>query len=95
MHARGAGGNYHVRKFLFLNGLLEKILPRIGTHVFIVGGESNTGKSTDLPGNPLNINGPGDIFTAMADEYAYSGHSKTSLKPVITGVVFPSTAAAD
>jgi hypothetical protein len=59
-------------EFLLLDGFLEQVLPRIGAHILVVGGEGYAGEFTDIPGNPLDINGSRYIFAAVADEYAYS-----------------------
>jgi hypothetical protein len=74
MHAGGTGCDYDMGKFLFLDGLLQKILTWIGTHILVVGGEGNAGQLADFLCNALDIDGPGYVFAAMADEYAYSGH---------------------
>jgi hypothetical protein len=59
-------------KPLLLNGLLEQVLAGIGAHVLIIGGEGYAGQKADFTGNPLDIDGPGYVLAAMADEYAYS-----------------------
>ena len=59
-------------ELLVLDGLLEQVLAGVGAHVLVVGGEGHAGQFADLPGNPLDIDGPGNVLAAMADEYAYS-----------------------
>jgi len=61
-----------MRELLLLDGLLEQVLAGVGTHVLVVGGEGHAGKLADFLCNPFDIDGPGDVLAAMADEYAYS-----------------------
>jgi hypothetical protein len=59
-------------ELLVLDGLLQKVLARVGTHVLVVGGEGYTWQEADFTGNALNVDRPGYVLAAMADEYAYS-----------------------
>ena len=72
VHARRAGRNDDVGELLLLDGFLEQVLARVGAHVFVVGGEGYAGQFADFLRNPLDIDGPGYVFAAVADEYAYS-----------------------
>jgi hypothetical protein len=75
VHARGAGGNDDVGEFLLLDGFFEQVLAGIGAHVFVVGGEGYAGHFADFLRYPFNVDGSRDVFAAMADKYAYSGHA--------------------
>ena len=72
VHARGTGRDDYVGEFLLLDGFLEQVLAGIGAHIFVVGGEGDAGHLADFLCNPLNIDGSGYVFAAVADEYAYS-----------------------
>jgi hypothetical protein len=59
---------------LFPDGFFQEPLAGVGTHVFVIGGKGHAGEFADRGHNPLHIDRPGDVFTAMADKNAYSGH---------------------
>jgi hypothetical protein len=79
VHPRGAGGHDDTVEVVLGNSLFEKVLARIGAHVFIIAGIGNAGDLLRGPGYPLNVNGSGNVFAAVADKYAYSGHLKPHL----------------
>ena len=72
VHARRAGRHDHMGQLLFLDGFFEQVLSRVGAHVFVICGKGHSGEPADLSSNPFDINCPGYVFAAMADEYAYS-----------------------
>ena len=68
MHARGASGDDNAGKVPFLDGLPDKILPRVGTHVLIVDTDSNARHMGDGLRYFLAVYRRADILSAMADE---------------------------
>jgi hypothetical protein len=59
-------------ELLLLDSFFEQVLAWVGAHVLVVGGEGNAGQFADFLRNAFDIDGPGYVLAAMADEYAYS-----------------------
>ena len=74
MHARGAGGHYNSGQLMLCDCFLEQGLPRVRTHILVVGCISHTGYGGYKTGDLLHIHRAGDVLTAMANKYADSRH---------------------
>ncbi len=78
VHPRGAGGDDDPVKVLLGDRLLQQVLPRVGAHVFVVGGIGDTGDAACLLCYPFHVDRARDVLAAVTDKYADSGHIKPS-----------------
>ena len=74
VHTRRAGANDDTRQFMLGYRFLYHVLSRLGTHVLIVGGENDTRFVFQRRRNGFNVNRPGYIRAAMANENSDSLH---------------------
>ena len=74
VHARRACGDHHAVQVLFLDGVLEHGLPRIGTHVLVLDGVNDARHVQRRLGDARDVDGAGDVFTAVANENPDPGH---------------------
>ena len=77
MHTRRAGTYHNTGQFIIGNGIFYNVLPRLRTHVLIVGGKYNTGFVFQCLCNLLYIYRSCDICTAVTNKYTNFLHIST------------------
>ena len=68
VQVRRAAGDDHAVEVMLLDGVDDRLLPRIGAHIDVVLGEDHALVLAQLFGHMLHIDGGRDVVPAMADE---------------------------
>jgi hypothetical protein len=74
MHVRRATGHHHSPQAFFTYGFSDDLLSRLRAHVDVIAAVGNVCDPADLFGDRFDIDGPGNIDPAMADENSQSLH---------------------